>query len=162
MNLFISRYISFPAFSTLLLFFIFSPSSYAQKTTAYTYDALGRLTFVTDPVNGNRDYDYDKVGNRLLVNANTANDAATEPGPVSLPAPTNLYKSLIASCAWKATWNPVSGAAKYKVKDTNGVNQWVTATEAIVECPVGNSSGNMPLSVQACGANNVCGTEAKF
>lgn len=145
----------------LFLHFAFSSDVYAQ-TTNYTYDALGRLTFVTDPANGNRDYDYDKAGNRLLVSTNTASDAAAEPGPNILPAPTNLYKSLIASCAWKATWSPVAGAAKYVVKDSNGVNQSVTVTEAYVTCPVGNSSGNMPKSVRACDASNVCGTTANF
>lgn len=38
-----------------------------SKTTRYTYDALGRLTFVEDPQNGNRDYDYDAAGNRTNV-----------------------------------------------------------------------------------------------
>lgn len=52
----------------------------AANTLTYTYDALGRLTFVNDPTNGNRDYDYDKAGNRLLVSVGTANDAAAEPG----------------------------------------------------------------------------------
>ncbi len=145
----------------LFLPFAFSSDVYAQ-TTNYTYDALGRLTFVADPANGNRDYDYDKAGNRLLVSTNTASDAAAEPGPSTLPAPTNLYKSLIASCAWKATWSSVTGAAKYVVKDSNGVNQTVTVTEAYVSCPVGNSSGNMPKSVRACDASNVCGATANF
>jgi len=145
----------------LFLPFAFSSDVYAQ-TTNYTYDALGRLTFVADPANGNRDYDYDKAGNRLLVSTNTASDAAAEPGPNTLPAPTNLYKSLIASCAWKATWSSVTGAAKYVVKDSNGVNQTVTVTEAYVSCPVGNSSGNMPKSVRACDASNVCGATANF
>jgi hypothetical protein len=157
------RNIYFPFLTSLFLYFTSSFCVYAQtKTTTYTYDALGRLTFVIDPVNGNRDYDYDKAGNRLLVSTNTASDAAAEPGPTALPAPTNLYRSLIASCAWKAIWNSVNGAAKYLVKDTNGASQWVTVTEAYVACPVGNSSGNMPKSVQACDANNICGTKANF
>ncbi len=158
-----SRSICSPVLITLLLYFIFLPGVYAQtKTTNYTYDALGRLTFVADSANGNRDYDYDKAGNRLLVSTNTASDVVAEPGSAILPAPTNLYKSLIASCAWKATWSPVAGAAKYVVKDSNGVNQSVTVTEAYVACPVGNSSGNMPKSVRACDASNVCGTTANF
>jgi YD repeat-containing protein len=33
----------------------------------YQYDALGRLIKVTDPTNGNRDYDYDAAGNRTKV-----------------------------------------------------------------------------------------------
>lgn len=131
------------------------------KITRYTYDALGRLTFVEDAQNGNRDYDYDAAGNRLLVSTAVTSDTTAEPN-VLLPAPTNLYKSLIYSCAWKATWNPVTGAAKYLVKDSSGASQTVTTAEAVVACPVGNSSGNMPQSVQACTANNVCGTKAYF
>lgn len=138
-----------------------SSASIQPKTVRYTYDALGRLTFVDDSQNGNRDYDYDAAGNRLLVSTAVANDTAAEPN-VLLPAPTNLYKSQIYSCAWKATWNLVTGAAKYLVKDTSGASQWVTTTEAVVACPVGNSSGNMPQSVQACTANNVCGPQANF
>ncbi len=138
-----------------------SAISIQPKTTRYTYDALGRLTFVEDSQNGNRDYDYDAVGNRLLVSTAVSSDTTAEPN-VLLPAPTNLYKSQIYSCAWKATWNPVTGAAKYLVKDTNGASQWVTTTEAVVACPVGNASGNMPQSVQACTANNVCGSKANF
>lgn len=133
-----------------------------SKTTRYTYDALGRLTFVEDSQNGNRDYDYDAAGNRLQVSTNTTNDATAEPGGSLLPAPTNLYKSLIYSCAWKVTWNSVTGAAKYVVVDTNGASQWVTIPEAVIACPVGNSSGNMPQSVQACNASNVCGPKANF
>jgi hypothetical protein len=160
-----SRSIYSPFLTISFLYFIFSPDVHAQaKTTTYTYDALGRLTFVGDSVNGNRDYDYDKAGNRLLVATNVASDAAAEPGSVTLtlPAPTNPYKSLIGSCAWRATWDSVTGAAKYKVKDTNGVNQWVVITEAIVQCPVGASSSNMPKTVQACNVDNICGQEANF
>lgn len=133
-----------------------------SKTITYTYDALGRLTFMTDPVNGNRDYDYDKAGNRLLVATNTASDAATEPAVIYLPAPTGLSKSLIANCAWRATWSLVTGAAKYLVKDTTGGSQYVTTTFADIGCPSNNSSANMPSSVQACDVNNICGTNANF
>ena len=81
----------------------------AATTIIYTYDALGRLTFVSDPSNGNRDFDYDKAGNRLLVSVGTANDAAAEPGsgPTNvaitssagtiLPAAASLY-TVLSSC----------------------------------------------------------------
>ncbi len=55
-----------------------------SKTIRYNYDALGRLTFVEDSQNGNRDYDYDKAGNRLLVSTKVASDNTAEPH-VSLP-----------------------------------------------------------------------------
>lgn len=50
-------------------------------TVTYTYDALGRLTYVSDTVAGNRDYDYDAAGNRRLVSTNTTNDEEAEPTP---------------------------------------------------------------------------------
>lgn len=130
------------------------------QTVSYTYDALGRLTFVSDTVNGNRDYDYDNAGNRLLVSTNVVSDAAT--GPALLPAPTGLNKSLIANCAWRATWNPVPGAAKYLVIDTTGGIRYVTTTFADIGCPSNNSAANMPKSVQACDVNNICGTKANY
>lgn len=133
-----------------------------SKSLTYTYDELGRLTFVADPVNGNRDYDYDSAGNRVRVSTNTPNDSHVEPGVTILPAPTNLYYSQIYSCAWRATWSLVSGAAKYRVADTSGAVQFVSTNEAVVQCPVGNASGNKPRKVHACTVNNVCGTEAFF
>ena len=36
-------------------------------TLEYTYDALGRLKVVTDTKNGNRNYTYDKAGNRITA-----------------------------------------------------------------------------------------------
>ncbi|MDO8336345.1 MAG: hypothetical protein Q7T74_06215 [Candidatus Saccharibacteria bacterium] len=61
-----------------------SSAAIQSKTIRYSYDALGRLTFVEDSQNGNRDYDYDKAGNRLLVSTKVASDKTAEPN-VSLP-----------------------------------------------------------------------------
>lgn len=145
------------------LMFALSPYLHAQaQTTVYTYDALGRLTFVADPLNGNRDYDYDKAGNRLLVSTNIATDTAAEPGVVTLPAPSGLAKSHIADCAWRATWNAVAGATRYEVIDTIGASQFVTTTTAYVNCPSGNPSGNQPKSVRACTSTTSCGPKANF
>lgn len=126
-----------PAFPILILYFIFSPSIFAQtKTTTYTYDALGRLTFVTDPANGNRDYDYDKAGNRLLVSANSANDAATEPEVgVPLPAPVILPNQgcfQVAPGAYRGTWSAVTGAARYLYRTQNGNEYLVNGLQSEV------------------------------
>ncbi len=137
------------------------PTTYAKKLK-YAYDELGRLTFVEDSQNGNRDYDYDKAGNRLLVSTSVANDAVAEPGSNTLPAPTGLAKSHIADCAWKATWSAVSGATQYLVIDTTGGSQSVTATLAYINCPTGNPTGNQPKSVQACTSSTSCGPVAIF
>jgi hypothetical protein len=151
----------FLTFISFFVFIFFSESLFAQsKTTKYTYDALGRLTFVNDSVNGNRDYDYDKAGNRLLVTTGLATDSAAEPGLLS--APTNLSSSLIADCAWRVTWNAVPGATRYLVMDTNNASQSVTTTTAYVTCPSGNSTANRPKSVQACDVNNACSSKAIF
>ncbi len=72
-------------------------SGAAIKTTKLFYDALGRLTFVEDSQNGNRDFDYDAAGNRTSVTIGTANDAANELGPPAPPVkPTGLSKSYIS------------------------------------------------------------------
>ena len=39
----------------------------------FTYDALGRLTKMKDPANGDRNYDYDKAGNRKNVQVGNQN-----------------------------------------------------------------------------------------
>lgn len=51
-----------------------SAVSVQPKTTRYSYDALGRLTFVEDSQNGNRDYDYDAAGNRTKVATGITSD----------------------------------------------------------------------------------------
>jgi YD repeat-containing protein len=137
------------------------------KTTGYTYDALGRLTYVADSANGNRDYDYDKAGNRVNVAINTASDGASEAAAFTFPAPIVQTPSLIANCAWRASWSAVPNATQYYVTDTsggslNGGNTYYTTTYADIGCPSNNSSANKPKSVQACNANKVCGTKALF
>lgn len=49
----------------------------APHTITYTYDELGRLTFVNDTVN--RDYDYDAAGNRVSVEVGTSVDHLSPP-----------------------------------------------------------------------------------
>jgi hypothetical protein len=65
-----------------------SGAASSQTTVTYVYDALGRVTFVYDPVNGNRDYDYDAAGNRRLVSVGAASDAATDPSTAAPSMPT--------------------------------------------------------------------------
>jgi YD repeat-containing protein len=141
----------------------FSESLLAQsKTTKYTYDALGRLTFVTDPVNGNRDYDYDKAGNRLLVATNTASDAASEPGAPS--APTGLQSNHFANCVHQASWNPSSSSAPglyYFVRESRDAGKTTTSTTIYINCDYNDPSSNKPRSVTAC--NSVgCSAEVYF
>jgi YD repeat-containing protein len=135
------------------------------KTTRYKYDALGRLTFVEDSQNGNRDYDYDAAGNRRNVAAGTADDSASEPTtpppPPAPAAPTNLTKTHVADCSWSASWGSVSGATSYKFSDTSGAISTVTSTSTTVFCPTGDPDGNKPGWVRACNASG-CGLVSYF
>ena len=145
------------------------------KTTKYTYDALGRLTYVEDSQNGNRDFDYDKMGNRLKVSVGTANDAASEPTSQTPVIPTGLSKNLIASCAWRATWNLSPGATSYSFKNTqnqittvypvssagvvlDGTNNTLSFT---MGCPPQNPQSNQPNTVKACNDAG-CSAAASF
>ncbi|MER2491535.1 hypothetical protein [Catenovulum sediminis] len=50
----------------------------AAVVVRYTYDALGRLTFLTDNINGNKDYDMDAAGNRIRVQNGVDDDASND------------------------------------------------------------------------------------
>jgi YD repeat-containing protein len=94
---------------------LFAQTSTGPKTLRYQYDALGRLTFTEDSVNGNRDYDYDKAGNRLLVTTATPNDASAEPG--SPPPPTGLSVSgpFSQGGGYTGRWSASVGASYYLI-----------------------------------------------
>lgn len=141
---------------------LYCDATFAQQTITYTYDVLGRLTFVTDPVAGNRDYDYDKAGNRLNVAIGLANDNVSDPGPPS--APTGLNSSPIANCAHRASWNPSVSAAPglyYSFRSTRDGYQNTTSTTIVISCDPGNPNSNKPRSVKAC--NDIgCSAEVNF
>jgi YD repeat-containing protein len=145
--------------SAALLAFV-GASLAAPKTTTYKYDALGRLTFVVDAANGNRDYDYDKAGNRLVVAIGEATDEAMEPGAPATP--TGLVRTYIQNCVWRANWNAVPGAVNYKVLSTTGVEQTVTTNQAYINCPFNNKEGNKPKWVRACASSGACSFRAYF
>jgi YD repeat-containing protein len=139
----------------------------AATTLTFTYDALGRLTYVVDPVNGNRDYDYDKMGNRLNVATSTASDAASEPPPPSPPGapnpPTNLSQTLMYDCNWIAQWSPPGGQTSYQFKDSRNPERTVLGgnTSTGVVCDQGNPSSNKAVYIKACNAT-ACSTAAYF
>jgi YD repeat-containing protein len=138
----------------------------ASNVITYTYDALGRLTFVADPQNGNRDYDYDKAGNRLNVATGTASDGTSEPPPPPLnppSAPTNLSAQLVNDCNWVASWTAPGRQTSYQFKDTSNPERTLAAdvVSTGVTCPPGNSNGNRPNYIKACNADG-CSAAAFF
>jgi len=58
-------------YNPLFILCFFSSLAVAQTQVTYTYDELGRVTAVTDSVNGDRAYDYDAAGNRKTLVVNT-------------------------------------------------------------------------------------------
>lgn len=150
-------------YSCLILFSVVSSElAFAQQTITYTYDALGRLTFVQDPLVGNRDYDYDKAGNRLNVAVGVANDQVSDPGAPT--APTGLASNHFANCVHKATWNASTSTAPglyYFVRETRDAGKTTTATTIFIQCDYNNPNSNKPRSVKAC--NDVgCSAEVNF
>jgi hypothetical protein len=169
MSLFTKRILRHRWSLAVLLPVLLTAGGYAlgANTIKYTYDALGRLTFVNDTLNGNRDYDYDKAGNRLLVSVGTANDAAAEPGsppPTTPPAPTGLVANQNSSCSWQATWSASSGATSYKFNDVSGLHQLTVTTTTVTygfsSCSI-TPSAEKPKWVQACNANG-CSVKSNF
>jgi hypothetical protein len=123
---------------------------------------LGRLTFVTDSVNGNRDYDYDKAGNRLIATVGNATDQVSEPSAPS--APTGLQSNHYANCVHQASWNPSTSNAPglyYFVRETRDAGKTTTETRIFIECDYNDPNSNKPRSVKAC--NSVgCSAEVNF
>jgi YD repeat-containing protein len=117
-------------FVCLLSLALLAGDAIAQsKTTTYRYDALGRLTYVEDPVNGNRDYDYDPAGNRRVVASSTPTDASIEPGAPGPfgppPKPGSLVSQYQYDCAWSASWGPADTASYFIFKATQNQSQQV-------------------------------------
>lgn len=178
----------FTGFAFTLLYAALSGAQ--SKTTIYTYDALGRLTYVQDSQNGNRDYDYDNAGNRLKVSTGTASDAASEPASAnpayvpgddplvrSIPAkPTSLFRNYVADCAWRASWTLSDGATYYYLRAVGGRSSYIypvnssgsttvqvlgTTIVVISNCPYGQPQAYEPASVKACNLDG-CSDAASF
>ena len=183
--------LSLKLLSVVTLCVTLSAPSVGANTIKYSYDALGRLTFVDNPLNGNRDYDYDKAGNRLKVSQGTANDAAAEPsgtppaqpsasvpaqpGSTTIPAPpTGLFSTQNSPCSWSASWSGSLGTINYKFRDASGLHTltvnspYVPLTANTVSVAYGFSSCSIsqpltekPLWVQACNAVG-CSSQINF
>ncbi len=127
----------------------------AEVVIEYQYDTLGRVTFVKDGVNGNRDYDYDVAGNRKVTSVGESqDDPVLPPAP---PAPTGLSCSLMAPNVYRAQW---SGSATYFiVRSTASVNpERQTSSNSLII----DQSGATCSWVKACNQSNVCSAKSYF
>ena len=140
----------------------FVPALALSATTSYEYDALGRLRVVTHDNRVVTTYTLDPAGNRTRLTDGADGTPPVPPAPTTPAAPTNLTKTHIANCAWRATWSAVSGATNYIVRDTAGVEQSVTVLVAHVSCPLNNQNANQPRWVKACVSATSCSTAAYF
>ena len=123
----------------------------ASQTLKYTYDTLGRVTFVEDSSNGNRDYDFDKVGNRTLVAVGNDSDADADggdgqrapetPSGLYVNGPLSMYGGYI--CSWKA----VTSATAYQIGLADG------STYAVSNKNSFDSPGPRPSWVRAYNIN---------
>jgi YD repeat-containing protein len=146
--------------STYELYESTSPSFSAQTLK---YSGGERVASIRDMPNGTYYYrvrgcgvggcgDYRVGSNGVVVNR-----------PPPAPAmPTNLTKTHVANCAWRATWNAVDGATNYIVRDTAGAEQTVQTLYAHVACPINNQNANQPRWVKACSSAGLCSTAAYF
>jgi YD repeat-containing protein len=144
---------------SILLMFFFSITSMAQNSTGpkalrYQYDALGRLTFTEDTVNGNRDFDYDAAGNRLFVTTGTPSDGAAGPSVPAAPKGLISKGPFSPTGGYHMTWNSVPTAIRYEVKIRGGTPFTTTNTYA-------DSPGPAPEWVRAINTVGP-GSEAYF
>jgi YD repeat-containing protein len=137
------------ALSALLLAFSLSPLAQIIK---YKYDSLGRVTFVEDAVNGNRDYDYDKNGNRTSVVIGTTSDTQVEgsESDIALPMrpeiPTEAkYVGPLSSYGggYSFSWKASSKSTFYKITFKDSSTATFTGT-------TGSTAGTYPIYVAGC------------
>lgn len=77
-----------------------------EQELKFSYDVLGRLTFVHDDVNGNRDYDYDSAGNRCSVSIGAANNDIKTCEDYKIVVP---FIPSGSSCNWSSSHSYSSG-----------------------------------------------------
>jgi|GEM_PF-1840882 len=123
-------------------------------TFSYSYDSLGRLTLVQDPVNGNRDYDYDKAGNRTEMSVGNEYDTPLFNPPAS---PTGLSCSQIAPNVYRASWNSVSGASYYLARSNATSNAEVSTSSTSTVF-----SGSTCKWVRSCNSLKQCSAKNYF
>lgn len=136
-----------------------SPSFVAQTLR---YSGGERLGIIRDNTNGTYFYRVRACGVGGCGAYATSNPVVVNTPPPPPAMPTNLVKTHVANCAWRATWSAVSGATSYIVRDTAGAEQTVTTLYAHVACPINNQNANQPRWVRACPPVGQCSSAAYF
>ena len=131
----------------------------------YKYDALGRLTYVEDELNGHRDYDYDPAGNRTRLDTNVTSDddnSDLSGGEDILPAPTGLvYGGPYSYGYYRFQWDQVQYAVSYKITFSNASGSGTTSYMNSANVRYFDSQ-TFPLYVQACNGDGLCGDKAYY
>lgn len=136
-----------------------SPSFVAQTLR---YSGVERLGIIRDNPNGTYFYRVRACGVGGCSAYETSNPVVVNRPPPPPAMPTNLVKTHIANCAWRATWSAVTGATRYIVRDTAGADQTVATLYAHVACPINNQNANQPRWVKACPPIGQCSSAAYF
>lgn len=137
-------------------------TAHAQQQLRYTYDALGRLTFVEDNVNGNRDYGYDPAGNRVSVTVGSSANGADGSPPAMLDTPTASSCSQIASGSpgpHQARWTSASDPAYFLIRAEPSTVQFIRVSGTTRSYVFSNAVCKW---VMACNVDDVCTNKAYF
>jgi hypothetical protein len=139
-------------------------ASVSAGTITYVYDELGRVTFVFDSVNGNRDYDYDAAGNRRLVAVGAASDAANDPSTAAPSMPTAVNNpSGDIDGSYNVNWGAAAGVVTaYELWEANnagfsGETRIYSGLNTAIGFTVsGRTNGTYYYRVRACNGT-ACG-----
>ncbi len=108
-------------------------------------------------------YTFEVRARDAVGNVGPASSGSFTTGSAAPPQPSGLNASLMANCAWNATWSASSGATYYIFKEANAAEQNVgNVTSKIVNCPYDNPDGNKPQWVKACNSISCSNTVSFF
>jgi YD repeat-containing protein len=119
-----------------------------QSTITYTYDELGRLVGVVDPINGTAGYSYDAVGNiKSISRANSGQVSVLDFTPKSGPVGTAVTVSGTAFSA-----NPQQDSVTFA--GTSATVTSATSSQLAVTVPAGSATGPIAVTTSAGSATS--------